>query len=102
MLQENAELAASLQGELDDVVKIEQRMREVQELIQHFAENVAQQEEGLAVVHQATAEAAASVDDGMEQLVRAAKASRSSANLQFTAIIVLTLILLVLDNFVLS
>jgi len=62
---------------------------------------VAEQTEDLAQVYEATEEAVQSVDEGLLQLMKAAKASKTSANLQFTAIIVLTLILIILDNFVL-
>ena len=69
--------------------------------MQLFSEKVAEQTEDLAQVYEATEEAVQSVDEGLLQLMKAAKASKTSANLQFTAIIVLTLILIILDNFVL-
>ena len=98
--RENVELVESLKGELDDVVKVEEQMRNVRELIQRFGQHVIQQEESLADVHDATSNVMDNVDEGLTQLEKAAKASQTSANLQFTAIIVLTVILIFLDSFV--
>uniref|UniRef100_A0A7S2SJP4 t-SNARE coiled-coil homology domain-containing protein n=1 Tax=Rhizochromulina marina TaxID=1034831 RepID=A0A7S2SJP4_9STRA len=95
--QENGELAASLQSELDDVVKIETKMREITELMHLFSAKVAQQQEDVTSIHNMTEEAGDDIDKGLGELVRSAKATRMFRVIYVAFTLILTLLLVLLD-----
>ena len=97
MEKENGQLVASLEGELDDVRKVETRMRQVHELMQTFSVKIAEQTESVQAIEQSTEEAVEKVDDGYETLVRAAKRQRSMRHGYVTITLLLAFLLLLLD-----
>jgi len=95
--QENGELAVSLQSELDDVVKIETKMREITELMHLFSVKVAQQQEDVSSIHDMTQEAGDDIDKGLEELVKSAKATRMFRCAYVAFTLALSLLLVMLD-----
>ena len=69
-------LVAALEGELDDVRRVETSMRELTELMSLFTMKVSQQTEDVQMIAETTMVAAESVDKGYEELVKAHNRSR--------------------------
>eukprot|EP00617_Octactis_speculum_P008562 CAMPEP_0185796372 /NCGR_PEP_ID=MMETSP1174-20130828/161044_1 /TAXON_ID=35687 /ORGANISM="Dictyocha speculum, Strain CCMP1381" /LENGTH=248 /DNA_ID=CAMNT_0028491727 /DNA_START=522 /DNA_END=1268 /DNA_ORIENTATION=- len=98
LMQENALLVASLEGELDDVRKVETGMREVAELMNLFSLKVAEQTEAVQAIEEKTTVAADNLDQGHEQLVKAAERSRSARHAYVGLTLILSILMLILDS----
>lgn len=92
--QESALLTSSLQNELDDVRRVEQRMTEITALLTQFSSIVAEQQEEIISIHENTQRSKSNVDKGQEQLVKATEYGEKSKHWMAKFIFGLGLILL--------
>mmetsp|Transcript_25519 Transcript_25519/g.52815 ORF Transcript_25519/g.52815 Transcript_25519/m.52815 type:complete len:96 (+) Transcript_25519:1-288(+) len=91
-------LVATLEGELDDVKRVETSMRELAELMNLFTMKVSQQTEDVQMIAETTAVAAESVDKGYEELVKAHKRKRTTRTTFITFTLVMSFVLLLCDQ----
>uniref|UniRef100_A0A7S2XQ66 t-SNARE coiled-coil homology domain-containing protein n=1 Tax=Attheya septentrionalis TaxID=420275 RepID=A0A7S2XQ66_9STRA len=92
--RESAYLTASLQNELEDVRKVEERMTEITALLSQFSNLVSEQQEEIRLIHDNTAKSKTNMDKGQDNLVDATKRGEKSKHRMATLIFALGLLLL--------
>lgn len=92
--QEALLLTASLQGELDSVQKMEHMMVDITTLLSQFAELVAEQQENVYDIRDASASAKQNMDSGEEELLKAREKTDQSSHYMAKAIFAMSFSLL--------
>jgi hypothetical protein len=92
--QEALLLTASLQGELDSVQQMEHMMVDITTLLSQFAELVAEQQENVFEIRDASASAKQNVESGEEELLKARERTDQSSHYMAKAIFGMALLLL--------
>jgi t-SNARE complex subunit (syntaxin) len=92
--RESAYLTASLQNELEDVRKVEERMTEITALLSQFSNLVSEQQEEIRLIHDNTAKSKTNMDKGQDNLVDATQRGEKSKHRMATLIFALGLLLL--------
>ena len=95
--RESAYLTASLQNELEDVHKIENKMMEITTLLRQFGDMVAEQQEDIVAIHDQAAKSKKNVQAGQNNLVDAGDRKKKSKHYMATFIASLGLLLLFLN-----
>jgi hypothetical protein len=92
--QEALLLTASLQGELDSVQQMEHMMVDITTLLSQFAELVAEQQEDVFEIRDASASAKQNVESGEEELLKARERTDQSSHYMAKGIFGMALLLL--------
>ena len=92
--QEALLLEASLQGELDVVYQVEQRMTDITTLLSQFANLVSEQQEEVVAIYDTTVSSKENVSKGQESLVDATERTKRSKHRMATLVWVIAMILL--------
>ena len=92
--RESAYLTASLQNELEDVHKIENKMMEITTLLRQFGDMVAEQQEDIVVIHEQAERSKKNVQAGQDNLVDAGERKKKSKH--YTAIFIASMGMLLL------
>lgn len=95
--KENGIILASMANELDDVIKIETKVREIAELMNVFSLKVAQQQEDVTSIFDMTQAANDDINKGLDELIRSSKSSRRFRYAYMTFVLTLSILLLMLD-----
>lgn len=95
--RESAYLTASLQNELEDVHKIENKMMEITTLLRQFGDMVAEQQEDIVAIHEQAEKSKKNVQDGQDNLVDAGERKKKSKHYMAIFIASMGLLLLFLN-----
>ena len=95
--RESAYLTASLQNELEDVHKIENKMMEITTLLRQFGDMVAEQQEDIVVIHEQAERSKKNVQDGQDNLVDAGERKKKSKHYMAIFIASMGMLLLFLN-----
>ncbi len=95
--RESAYLTASLQNELEDVHKIENKMMEITTLLRQFGDMVAEQQEDIVVIHEQAERSKKNVQAGQDNLVDAGERKKKSKHYMATFIASMGVLLLFLN-----
>lgn len=95
--RESAYLTASLQNELEDVHKIENKMMEITTLLRQFGDMVAEQQEDIVAIHEQAEKSKKNVQAGQDNLVDAGERKKKSKHYMATLIASMGLLLLFLN-----
>ena len=95
--RESAYLTASLQNELEDVHKIENKMMEITTLLRQFGDMVADQQEDIVAIHEQAEKSKKNVQAGQDNLVDAGERKKKSKHYMATFIACMGLLLLFLN-----
>mmetsp|Transcript_4056 Transcript_4056/g.11552 ORF Transcript_4056/g.11552 Transcript_4056/m.11552 type:complete len:530 (+) Transcript_4056:124-1713(+) len=95
--RESAYLTASLQNELEDVHKIENKMMEITTLLRQFGDMVAEQQEDIVAIHEQAEKSKKNVQAGQDNLVDAGERKKKSKHYMATFIASMGVLLLFLN-----
>ncbi len=95
--RESAYLTASLQNELEDVHKIENKMMEITTLLRQFGDMVAEQQEDIVAIHEQAERSKKNVQAGQDNLVDAGERKKKSKHYRATFIASMGMLLLFLN-----
>ena len=95
--RESAYLTASLQNELEDVHKIENKMMEITTLLRQFGDMVAEQQEDIVAINEQAEKSKKNVQAGQDNLVDAGERKKKSKHYMATFIASMGLLLLFLN-----
>ena len=95
--RESAYLTASLQNELEDVHKIENKMMEITTLLRQFGDMVAEQQEDIVVIHEQAERSKKNVQAGQDNLVDAGERKKKSKHYMAIFIASMAMLLLFLN-----
>lgn len=93
--QEAVLLKASVGNELDEVQQLEHMMTDITRLLTQFSDLVAEQQEEVIQIYEATSTSKSNVEKGQEHLSEATQRTKSSKHYMATTITALSIVLLI-------